>query len=207
MTRRAFLAVPVAQAAQAVAQPPLVLPVLHIADKRARLAPDRLRRFSAAIWPEAVRDFARCDIRLERRDKSGEVRRSPGGRPIFTGLERGCINMVLTDAVPLAWDRGRGLQAVATRYEGHDVCLIAVNEAHPHQVPLLSVNTCVHELLHVLLDDIAGGRPKSWRGAAREVRIDMYATRLWLFHDGAAIRRAAHAYDARLRGVQKPSQT
>jgi hypothetical protein len=78
--------------------------------------------------------------------------------------------------------------------------MIALYEAHPHQVPYLSVNTCVHELLHVLLDDVAETRPKGWRGAAREFRIDLYATRLWLFHDGAEIRKAAQSYLVRSSG-------
>ena len=133
MTRRGFLL-----SALAAAEAPLILPVLHLSDSRASFGPERIRRFSGAIWPEAVRDFARCGIRLHATAKRGEVRRSPGDRPVFAGLERGSINMVLTDAIPMAWDRGRGLQGAAKRHDGYDVCLIALNEAHPHQVPFRS---------------------------------------------------------------------
>jgi hypothetical protein len=55
------------------------------------------------------------------------------------------------------------------------------------------VNTCVHELLHVLLNDTRTSRPKGWRGALRESRIDALATRLWLFGDGSQIRDAVKA--------------
>jgi hypothetical protein len=77
--------------------------------------------------------------------------------------------------------------------------MIALNWAHGHQIPFLSVNTCVHELLHALLGDIFEDRPAGWRGAAREFRIDAYATRLWLFRDGSHIRQAAQVYVDRLR--------
>lgn len=203
MTRRGFLLAPLIAAAQA----PLAIPVLHINDARARLSPERLRRFTSVIWPEAVRDFARCGVALRSRLKSGEVRRSPGGRPRFEGLERGLINLILTDGIPLHWDRGRGLQGAAARVEGFDLCLVPLNEAHPHQVPFLSVNTCVHEILHILLDDVAESRPGAVRGLAREVRVDFHATRLWLFGEGAEIQRAAQAYAGRLGARQNPSQT
>jgi hypothetical protein len=197
MTRRAFVALPLtAQAAAAPANLPLVVPVLHIMDTRANCAPDRIRRFSSVVWPEAVRDFARCGIVLRSRSKDGEVRRSPGGRPILAGLERGAVNMVLTGGIPLAWDRGRGLEGISARHEGYWVCVLALNEAGPHRVPFFSVNTCVHELLHVLLDDVLEDRPQGWREAARELRIDAYATRMWLFGDGAAIRKAARSWVA-----------
>ena len=82
--------------------------------------------------------------------------------------------------------------------------MVALDHAHGHQIPLLSVNTCVHELLHALLHDIFERRPDGLLGEARELRIDWYATRLWLFHDGAAIRRAAQAYVERLRSAAGP---
>jgi hypothetical protein len=77
--------------------------------------------------------------------------------------------------------------------------MVALYRAHCHQIPFLSVNTCVHELLHVLLQDVFEGRPKGLLGEAREFRIDWHATRLWLFHDGGTIRKAAQAYVDRLR--------
>jgi hypothetical protein len=77
--------------------------------------------------------------------------------------------------------------------------MIALWYAHGNQVPFLSVNTCVHELLHALLQDIFVSRPKWFDSREREMRIDWCATRLWLFHDGASIRDSAQAYLARLR--------
>jgi hypothetical protein len=97
------------------------------------------------------------------------------------------------------WDNARALAGVTTLYEGHSLCVIAINYAHGDQAPFLSLNTCVHELLHVLLQDIFVTRPKWWQVAARETRIDSYATRLWLLHDGAAIRRSARPYIVRLQ--------
>ena len=157
-----------------------------------------MRVFWSDIWPETVRDFARGGIRLDSTVAEGEIRQSPASKPIFVGLARGVINLVLTDHIPLHWDNGRALSGVTTRYEGHHLCVIAVDYAHGHQIPLLSVNTCVHELLHVLLHDIFENRPAGWRGEAREFRVDLYATRLWLFRDGAAIREAARTYVPRL---------
>jgi hypothetical protein len=118
---------------------------------------------------------------------------------VFIGLERGVINFIVTDHIPIEWDNGRALSGVTTLYRGYHLCMVALDHAHGHQVPFLSVNTCVHELLHALLHDIFEARPKGSLGKAREFRIDAYATRLWLFHDGAAIREAARSYVQRLR--------
>jgi hypothetical protein len=63
----------------------------------------------------------------------------------------------------------------------------------------VSVNTCVHELLHALMQDIFVSRPKWYQSDGREFRADSYATGLWLFHDGAAIRQSAQACLDRLR--------
>ena len=79
--------------------------------------------------------------------------------------------------------------------------MVALDYAHGHQIPFLAVNTCVHELLHVLLQDIFEVHPKGLPGYEREFRIDWYATRLWLFHDGAAIRKSAQTYLDRLRST------
>jgi len=67
------------------------------------------------------------------------------------------------------------------------------------RLPFFSLNTCVHELLHVLLHDIFQPRPKGLQGEGREFRVDLYATRLWLFHDGIMIRKAAQAYLNRIQ--------
>jgi hypothetical protein len=105
---------------------------------------------------------------------------------------------VLTAEVPLAWARGRGIAGVTTLYEGHHVCLLALNHAHTHRIPFVAVNTCVHELLHALTQDIFESRPKGFEAQRREFRIDRLATQLWLFHDGAEIRKAAETYLKRL---------
>jgi hypothetical protein len=45
-------------------------------------------------------------------------------------------------------------------------------------------------------------RPKWVQATAREGRIDWYATRLWLFHDAAEIRRSTRSYLERLHAPQ-----
>jgi hypothetical protein len=154
------------------------------------------------VWPEAVRDLGRCGIQLRSSDVQGEIRRSPGGRPVFVGLRRDAINLVLTGRVPMQWDNGRALAGVTTLYQGYHLCVIALAYAHTHQIPFVSVNTCVHELLHALMQDIFLSRPKRLQVARREFRADWYATRLWLFGDCAAIRESAAAYLERLAVAQ-----
>jgi len=168
-------------------------------DARAQCPPEQLHHFWSGIWPEAVRDFSGGGIELQTTDGPGEVRRSPGDKPIFIGLRRGVVNLVLTDHVPGDWDKGRALAGVTTIHEGYHVCMVALRYAHGNQIPFLSVNTCVHELLHALLQDVFVSRPKWFQTGGREFRIDWYATCLWLFHDGAAIRKSAQAYLSRLR--------
>ena len=111
----------------------------------------------------------------------------------------------MTHHIPLAWDQGRGLAGVSTLYNGHHLCVIALNHAHGHEVPFLSVNTCVHELLHVLLQDIHAGDPTRLRRAENEFRIDWHATMLWLFRDGDTIREAAQAYLERFPAGRAPT--
>jgi hypothetical protein len=200
MTRRDFVSTTAAAAAiPSISQAPLIVPVHLVMDTRAKCTPEQLRRFSSSIWPEAVRDFRRCGLQIQSTQRTGEIRRSPAGRPVFTGLQHGVINLVLTDHIPMEWDNGRALLGVTTRSDGYHLCMVALGYAHGHQIPFLSVNTCVHELLHVLLQDIFVSRPKGLPGHGREFRIDWYATRLWLFHDGAAIRKSAQAYLSRLQ--------
>ena len=198
MTRRGLVTALAAALAGRSAPPPLLVPLNRVMDKRAKCTPEQLRRFSAVIWPEAVRDFGWGGIRFQVTESAGEIRRSPGSRPIFTGLVRGAINLVITDHVPM--DYG-ALAGVTTLYEGFHLCVIALSDAHANQVPYFSVNTCVHELLHLLLQDVYLTRPKWYQTGEREFRIDWYATRLWLFHDGDALRKSAEAYVARLRSV------
>ncbi len=199
MTRRAFVRAAAGGAAAGRSEPPLTLPVRRMLDGRARHTRRALGRFLSGVWPEAVRDFERCGIHLSGILRNGEIKLSPGGRPLFPGIEREAINVVLTDRIPLGWDQGRGLAGVTTRYEGCDLCVIALDHAHGHQFPFLSVNTCVHELLHVLFGDVGEERPAGVKGEVRELRIDAYATRMWLFREGAAVRRAARDYVNRRR--------
>ena len=170
-------------------------------DSRARCTPEQLHHFWSSIWPEAVRNFSQGGIGLQTTDGPGEIRRSPGDTPIFIGLRRGAINLVLTGYIPMKWDNGRALAGVTTIHDGYHVCLIALRYAHGDQAPFLSVNTCVHELLHALLQDVFVSRPKWYQTGGREFRIDWFATGLWLFHDGAAIRKSAQAYLGRLRSA------
>jgi hypothetical protein len=170
-------------------------------DSRAKCPPEEVRHFWASIWPEAVRNFSQGGIGLQTSDGPGEVRRSAGDKPIFIGLQRGVINLVLTDHIPMKWDSGRALAGVTTIYDGYHLCLIAIQYAHGNQIPYLSVNTCVHELLHALMQDVFVSHPNWLQTGGREFRIDWYATGLWLFHDGAAIRKSAQAYLGRLRSA------
>jgi hypothetical protein len=202
MTRRQFISTAGTAAVARGAAAPLIIPVRRVMDSRAKCTPAQLSRFASSIWPEAVRDFQQIGIELQGEQVTGEVRRSPGDRPVFTGLDHGVINFVITDLIPMRWAQGQGLAGVSTQYDGYQLSMIALDYAHGHQIPFVSVNTCVHELLHVLLQDIFELRPKGLAGYDREIRIDSYATRLWLFHDGAAIRAAAQAYLLRKQDVK-----
>ncbi len=204
MTRREFFSLAAAAVVPAISQTPLIVPVHLIMDGRVKWRPNQLRRFWSSMWPEAVRDFGRCGIRLESTLRTGEVERPPGREPIVTGLDPGAINLIVTNQIPMEWDSGRALSGVAMRYRGYDLCMVALSHAHGNQIPVLSVNTCVHEILHVLLHDTFERRPQGVPGQAREFRIDWYATRMWLFHDGAAIRKAAQSYVERLRSDFTP---
>jgi hypothetical protein len=200
MTRREFVSTAAALVLSR-SPAPLIVPLHRVMDARAKCTLEQVSHFSSSIWPEAVRDFQRCGIQFQVSQVTGEVRRSPGGRPVFIGLEQRAINLVITDHILQNWDQGKGVTGVSTHYDGYDVSMIALDYAHGHQIPFLAVNTCVHELLHVLLMDIFEIHPKGLPGYEREFRIDWYASRLWLFHDGAAIRKSAEAYIERLRST------
>lgn len=195
MRRRDFLAA--AGAGSAFAEAPPVVPVYVVTDTRAKFGRGVRDQFLMEIWGAAVKQFGAIGIRLEADFGEGEVGRAPSSLPVFKGLRHGVVNLVLTDAIPMQWDLGRGLAGVSVLLDGVHLCVIAVPRAHGNQIPLLSLNTCVHELLHVLLQDIYEARPKGLEGSGREARIDWYATRMWLFHDGAEVRRATAAYLAR----------
>lgn len=162
-------------------------------DSRAHCTPVQLRHFWSSIWPEAFKTFHYGGIELQTSDGPGEVRRSAGDNPIFIGLRRGVINLVLTDRLPINWDHGRASAGVTTLWEGYPVSMIAIPYAHGNQIPFLSVNTCVHELLHTLFQDIFVSHPKWYQSDGREFRSDWYATRMWLFHDGTAVRKSSQA--------------
>jgi hypothetical protein len=194
VTRRALLLAPVAAAVAAEA--PVTVPVRVVIDKRPKFAAERLRYWQS-IWDQAWGDFARIGVRLEASRVEGEIKRSPGDRPIFVGLDRAALNVVVTDHIPMLWDQGRALRGVAFRYEGYDTVLIALNYAARHQVPFFSINTCEHELLHVLLGDIFENHPGAVKEQFREYRIEAYGSRMWLFHVGRFVRDEARRYVAK----------
>jgi hypothetical protein len=191
-TRRQFLGLTAAFARRPT--PPLVLPVRIVIDTKADWSPRQIGNFWWGIWPQAVADFARGGIRIESTTVTGEVERPAFRQPIVSGLALGVLNLVVTSRIPTAWDSGRALAGVTVLYRGYHVCMIALSEAHGNQVPFLSVNTCVHEMLHALLHDIFETRPGGVHGQAREFRIDWHATCLWLLHADPALREPARSY-------------
>lgn len=197
MTWRNFLWTAAAAPIHSRAQGPLRVPIHRVMDARAHCLPEQLHHFWSNIWPEAVRDFSRGGIELQTSDGPGEVRHSAADNPILVGLRRGVINLLLTDHLPMYWDNGRALAGTTTLWDGYAVSMIAIPYAH--RIAFVSVNTCVHELLHALLQDIFVSRPRWYQADGREFRADWYATGLWLFHDGAAIRQSAQACLDRLR--------
>lgn len=195
LTRRALLTLPIAAAA---AETAVTVPVRVVIDKRAKFTPERLRYWQG-IWDQAWGDFARVGVRLESQTAEGEIKRSPGDRPILVGLDRRALNVVVTDHVPMKWDQGRALRGVAFRYDGYDTILIGLNYAVRHQVPFFSINTCEHEMLHVFLGDIFEKPPGALKGQWREYRIEGYGSRMWLFHAGAYVKEGARKYAEHLR--------
>jgi hypothetical protein len=161
----------------------------------------KLQEFRSQVWDEAVRCFTESGIRLQVEERSGEVLKYPGGRPRFIGLDRKRLNVVLTDHIPLSWDQARNSAGVARIYEGCHLCLISVGAAHGNRVPMLALNSVVHELLHVLLQDIFATRGELLKGYDREARVDWHATRLWLFRNSAEVKRSAREYVEKLRGA------
>ena len=198
MTRRHFVSLAAAVVSSG-AQSAVVVPVHRVMDSGAPSSAANRQRFWSKIWPEAVRDFSRAGVQLQTTDATGEIRHTAGGRPIFIGLERGAINLVLTDHIPPRWDNAHALAGMSVLMGDYAVCLVALRFAHGHQIPFFSTNVCVHEMLHVIFQDIYLRSPKWYVEHNHELRNDSYATRLWLFHDGAAIRRAAQVFVERLR--------
>jgi hypothetical protein len=205
VTRREFLSIwPSALAARVGPIAPVIVPVRAIVDTRVNWHLDLLRRFWWRIWPDAVRSFGRCGIQLQATEGHGDVARPPGREPIVSGLDPHSLNLVLTNRIPMEWDSGRDLSGVTLRYWGYHLCMLALSRAHGNQIPYLSVNTCVHEMLHALLFDIFESRPSALAGQWREFRVDACATRLWLCHSGGALRESARRYAERLRAETIP---
>jgi hypothetical protein len=196
MNRRAFLG---ATAFLATAAPErtegIEIPVLRILDRNAHA---NASGFISTIWKEAGQVFGRGGITLQLVDRPGEVLQYPSGRPRFRCVDRSRINVVLTDRVPLDWDKGRSLAGVSALYEGFCICVISMNEAHGNQIPFVAVNTVVHELLHVLLQDVFRDRTSVFHGQSAEARVDLHATRLWLFGGDETVRDSARVCVARL---------
>ena len=195
MTRREFAA---SFAALTSARDAVPVPVHRIVDNKARFAPGAVDRFWHSIWPEAVRDFGRGGIVLQTTDGPGAVGHTAGDRVFFVGLRRDALNLIVTDTLPLYWDQARLLAGMTTIDRGYAVSVIAMRYAHGDRVPFMSVNTCVHEMLHAILGDIFVARPSALQSTERESRVDWYATQLWLFGNGAAVRRAARGFPGRL---------
>jgi len=112
------------------------------------------------------------------------------------------VNIVLTDTIPLDWDNGRQVAGGSTVYEGYVVCVIAMKLARGFGVPLLALNTVVHELLPVFLGDVFEPRGGWLRRYGREGRVDWEATRMWLGADAASVRTAARAHLLRMQKLR-----
>lgn len=203
MHRRQLLlgALPLALAAESE-DLPLEVPVLCLTNALARTTPEAVRAFRAGVWDEAVRTFADCGVHLRVTHRTGEILKYPSSRPRFVGLERGQLNVVLTDAIPMEWDHGRQVAGGSTVYEGYVVCVIAMKFARSFGVPLMAMNTVVHELLHVFLGDVFAARGGRLRRYGREGRVDWEATRMWLGADAGAIRAAARAHLLRMQKLR-----
>jgi len=200
MTRRSLLLL---AAAHTAAPDRLALPIHRVADSHARVPPERRSYFWSTVWPEAFRVLQRSGIDVQTEDAVGAILRSAADRPIFVGLRRDALNLICTDHIPMFWDRGRSLAGVTTVADGYHMCMIAMLYAHGNQVPYISTNTCVHELMHALLGDILVSHPTFYQVAGRESRVDYYATQMWLFGSSAYVRRSARAYLQRLRAATR----
>ena len=127
----------------------------------------------------------------------GDVQRSAGRRPLFS-FERSRLNLILTGNIPVLWDNLRGLAGVTSIYERCDFSMIALRHAHGFRIPFMDTNTVVHEILHAILGYILVRHPTWYQSNQRELRVDAYATRLWMLGDGAAVRSAVQNYLDRL---------
>jgi len=201
MMRRVFVLGGSAAVAWASSPPPLLLPVRLIVDRAPNFSAPRLEAFRESLWSEAVRSLAGCGIRLDVTWASGEVGRPAFREPIIAALERRALNFVVTDRIPVEWDHSGTMCGLTTLYRGFHLCMVALDHAHGNQLPFLSVNTCLHELLHALLLDIFAARPSEWQRQTHEARVDWYATRLWLLGGAGDLRDSAAIYLRKLLAV------
>ena len=134
--------------------------------------------FRDTIWPEACNDLAKTGTSVRVTSGRGRIIRPPNRTPILEGLRDGHINMFLSASVPMHWDRCRALKGVAFDYGGNHVCIIALNNAHAHWIPFFATNTCLHELLHVLLGHTGRAKPQGVGADMLELRVDAIATQL-----------------------------
>lgn len=196
MTRREFVSL-----AAAKPEVPVVIPVRLMIDVKAQYLPGRIEWFQRTLWPEAVRDFRRAGVVLAVEESTCEVLRPQQREPVIGGLHYGVLNVVATNQVPMYWDATRALSGVSMVYRDRHLSIIATSYAHGHLIPMVAVNTCVHELLHVLLADILEPRPQGWAGERREARVDWLATRMWIYGD-SEVRAFARAYLARINAAR-----
>lgn len=178
----------------------VVVPLHHVLDRRAACRARHVRDFWGRVWPQAVADFEQCGVRFAVTSGEGEVERPAWRTPVVQGLRRGCLNVVVTDRIPVQWDGGRGLAGVTTMYRGHAMCMIAIARAHGHRIPFVATNTCTHEMLHAVLGDVFENRPAGWRGQARESRMDAVATGLWFGWRDGGVRAGAGEFLGRVGG-------
>jgi hypothetical protein len=169
---------PLAAAAACRSKAPRILCVNFLLDSESIPAARHIRYFHDRIWREACEDLAKLGISVEMVTGRGCVHRPPDRAPVFEGLIRGAINIVLTRTVPMHWDRCRGMKGLAFRAGGYDVCLLALDHAHAFRFPYLATNSCLHELLHFLLGDVDAKKPGGLAGEWREFCVDALATHL-----------------------------
>ena len=174
------------------------IPVLRVNNIHSRCSQQQVTGFQNQVWNEAVQTFEKNGISLDIVDREGEVGKYPSDRPRFVGLDRTRVNVVVTDRVPMYWDHGRELGGISTIYEGCHLSVASMQLAHGFRIPFFSVNTLVHELLHLFLQDVFTPSGGLWNTHSHESRVDWYATRMWLFRDGAAVRESARQYVRRL---------
>jgi hypothetical protein len=194
-TRRQLLLLPLAPQLALAGEAALRVPVLCVRNIHAKCTPRQMREFNDRVWNEALFTLEKSGIHLDVLDREGEVLKYPSDRPRIIGLARNRLNIVLTDHLPMYWDHGRSLGGLSTVYEGCHLCMVGIQNAHGFRIPFLSVNSVVHELLHIFLMDVFTASDGGLMNThTRESRVDWYATRMWLFHDGAAVRESVQQY-------------